>query len=157
MKLNVKALKDVEIGIPVIAEGVYHARLDKVEVKPNKAGDGNNLVIMVKILDTPVHLHLDGKEITNNGQVVNTRHISLKPTDDYDPDKTLKELSVAIKLAPEADLNVEDLAGKIVMVKLGYRPETEDKVNPSKKYQAQNVIERFTPIKDDDTFTVPPF
>lgn len=156
MKLNTKALADVEIGIPVITEGVYHARIDKVEVKPNKGGDGNNLVLVVKILDNPVLTHKEGKEIENKGQIVMSRYVSLKPTPDYDPDQRLKELAVAIKHPAEADLEVEHLKNQMVMVKVTYRDARKDDAT-GKEYPASNDIARFTPVKDDDTFAPPPF
>jgi hypothetical protein len=80
MKLNTKPLAGIEIGFPVIAEGLYHGKIKKHEVKPNKKGDGNNLVLQVQILDPVVNLHKDGAEITNKGQLVLTRYISLTPT-----------------------------------------------------------------------------
>jgi hypothetical protein len=156
MKLNTKALADVEIGIPVIADGVYHARMEKPEVKANKTGDGNNLVIMFRILDNPVFLRKDGKEIANNGQVVNTRYFSLKPTDNYDPDKNLKELAVAIRHPADKDLDVEDLKDKVVMIKVEYKEATEAK-DGKKGYPEGNDIRRITPVPEDDTFQLPPF
>lgn len=150
MKLNTKSLAGVEIGIPVIAEGVYHARVEKPEVKPNKKGDGHNLVVMFRILDNPVMSFKDGKEIENKGQVVCTRYFSLVPTPDFDPDKSMKELAVAIKLPEEADLNVEDLDKKIVMVKVEHK-------DAEGKYPEGNEIRRVTPVPADDTFSEPPF
>lgn len=155
MKLNTKSLSDVEIGVPVLAPGVYHASLNKVEVKANKSGDGNNLVVMIKILDTPVVTNA-GKEIENRGQCVCTRYISLKPTPNYDPDQNLKELAVAIKNPPENDLNVEDLQGKLVMVKLSVRDAQKDEAT-GKEYPVSNNIDRFSPVGESDTFTPPPF
>lgn len=156
MKLNTKSLKDVEIGIPIVAEGVYHARMEKVDVKPNKRGDGNNLVIQFKILDNPVVLHKTGEEIENKGQIVNARHFSMVPTPDYDPDKSLKELSVAIRHPEEADLEAEHLKDKIVMVKMAYKPEEEDPTT-KRKYPDGNEIKRVTPVPEDDNFVPPPF
>jgi hypothetical protein len=155
MKLNTKALADVEIGIPLITEGVYHARIvkEKLQVKPNKRGDGNNLVVQYKILDNPVHLHKDGKEIENKGQVVSTRHYSLVPTPDYDPDQNMKELAVAIKNPPDKDLEVEDLGDKLVMVKIIVKPARTG--DDGKTYPEGNEVQRVTPVKDDDTFTTP--
>jgi hypothetical protein len=155
MKLNTKALADVEIGIPLIAEGVYHARIvkEKLQVKPNKRGDGNNLVVQYKILDNPVYLHKDGKEIENKGQVVSTRHYSLVQTADYDPDQNMKELAVAIKNPPDKDLEVEDLGDKLVMVKIIVKPAR--KGDDGKDYPEGNEVQRVTPVKDDDTFTTP--
>lgn len=156
MKLNTKALAEVEIGIPVIQEGVYHARLDKVEIKPNKAGNGSNLYIMVKVLDNPVMLKSDGKEIENKGQVVCSRYISLQPSDTYDPNKILKELAVAINHPADQDLEETHLKDKIVMVKIGWQDKRKDETS-GKEYPASNTIDRFTPVPAEDTFTPPPF
>lgn len=155
MKLNTKPLADIELGLPVVAAGVYYLRIAKAEVKPNKQGDGNNLYIMCKILDNPVVQHKDGAEIQNRGQCIASRYISLKPTDDYDPDKALKELSVAIKNTPESDLNLEDLLNKVVKGKLSVQPARKDE-NTGKEYQESNSLDRFTPVADDDPFTPPP-
>lgn len=155
MKLNTKSLKDVEIGLLVVADGVYYARL-KAEVKQNNAGSGNNLKIVAKILDNPVVAHKDGKEVQNKGQIMAFRHVSLVPTDDYDPDKTLKEIAVAIKNDPEADLNVEDINNKIVKIKVSYEAESKNE-QTGKVYPEKNNIDRFTPVSADDTFTPPPF
>lgn len=156
MKLNTKPLAGIEIGFPVIADGVYHARIEKVEVKPNKTGDGNNLVVNFKVLDPTVCLHKDGAEITNKGQINMIRYFSLKPTPDYDPDKAMKELAVAIKADPEVDLNDSDLKDKIVNISVTYKPEEKDEKS-GKSYPEGNNVSRVTPLKDDDTFTAPPF
>ena len=150
MKLNVKSLAEVEIGFLVVAPGIYHARIEKVEVKPNKAGTGNNLSVMFKVLDPTVTLNKDGSTQANKGNVIVSRYYSLVPTDNYDPDKNLKELAVAIKLAPEKDLNVEDLLLKIVNIKVTHK-------HAEGTYQEGNDVARVTPIKDDDMFTPPPF
>ena len=156
MKLNVKSLEGVEIGIPMIAEGLYHAKIKKAEVKANKRGDGNILPVQFLILDNPLFLFKDGAQFDNKGQVVCTRNFSLLPTPDYDPDKAMKELAIAIKLPDEADLNLEDLQDKIVMVKLVHKDEEKDK-DTGKTYPEGNDIRRVTPVPDDDTFTPPPF
>ena len=155
MKRNTKPLSEIEIGVPVLAAGVYHAKLSKVEIKANKAGDGNNLVVMIKVLDTPVMTHA-GKELDNKGQCVNTRHISLKPTPDYDPDQKLKELAVAIRHPSDQDLELEHLKDKLVMVKLSIREARKDE-STGKEYPISNEIDRFSPVSEDDTFTPPPF
>lgn len=160
MKLNVKALKEVEIGIPIITKGIYHARIEDPKVEPNKRGDGNNLVLKFRILDNPVVLHKDGKEIVNNGQVVIMRYFGLTPSEKRDPDKDMKELAVAIKNPPEADLNVDDLKDKVVMIGVEYKAAEEGDANatpPKKAYPEGNEIKRITPLKEDDTFTPPPF
>lgn len=160
MKLNVKSLKEVEIGIPVIANGIYHARIEDPKVEPNKRGDGNNLVLKFRVLDNPVVIHKEGKELVNNGQVVIVRYIGLTPSEKRDPDKDMKELAVAIKNPPEADLNVDDLKDKIVMIKVEHKPATVADPNanpPTKAYPEGNEIRRITPLKEDDTFTPPPF
>ena len=157
MKLNQKSLADVEIGFPVIQPGVYHARINKPEIKDNKQKDGNNLVISFTILDNPLLLNKDGKQIENKGRLKLTRYISLKPTPDYDPDERIKELQVAIKFSPEQDVNVDDLTDKIVMVKVEYRPERDNPDKPGSKYPESNEIGRITPVPEDDMFTPPPF
>jgi len=156
VKLNVKSLKDVEIGIPIIAEGVYHARIDKVGLKENNKGDGNNLVIMYRILDNSVYGYKDGKEIVNRGQVCVTRNYSMVPTPDYDPDKAMKELAVAVKHPPEDDLEDSHLLNKIVMIKVEHKEEQKD-TKTGKTYPEGNDVRRVTPLPDDDTFTPPPF
>lgn len=166
MKLNTKALAQVELGIPVIVEGVYHARIEEPRrddkgntwIKPNKQGTGNNLVVMYRILDPLLVSHKDGKEIENKGQICLSRYYSLVPneTSGYDPDKSMKELAVAIKNPPENDLNVEDLGNKIVMVKIGVKEEEKDE-KTGKTYPMGNEVNRATPVPDDDTFTVGPF
>lgn len=156
MKLNTKALADVEIGIPIIAEGIYHARIDKVEIKSNKRGDGNNLVLQFKILDNPIFLYKDNKEIENRGQVVSTRYIGLVPSEKRDPNQDLKELAVAIKHPPESDLNESDLKDKLVMVKIGWKDKSKDEKS-GKEYPAGNEVLRITPVPDEDHFTAPPF
>ena len=155
MKLNTKPLSEIEIGVPVLSAGVYHAKISKVEIKQNKAGDGNNLMIMVKILDTPVMTHA-GKEIENKGQCVNTRHISLKPTDNYDPDQRMKELAVAIGHPADQDLEVEHLKDKLIMVKLSVREARKDETS-GKEYPISNEVDRYSPVSEEDTFTPPPF
>lgn len=155
MKLNTKALAQVEIGFPIIADGVYHARIDKVEIKQNKKGDGNNLNITFKILDNPVFLHKDAKEVENKGQVSIIRTFSLVPTDNYDPDKALKELAVAIKHPADSDLEESHLKDKMVMVKIEYKAPTEKPGGGT--YPEGNDVRRVTPVPDEDNFTAPPF
>ncbi len=155
MKLNTKSLAQVEIGIPVISDGLYHARIEDAEVKPNKAGTGNNLAAKFKILDPVLTLHKDGSEIANKGQFVMMRHFSLVPTPDYDPDKAMKELAVAIRHPEDADLELSDLKGKVVMVKVAYKPEQAEEragVPTGKTYPEGNDIKRITPLAEDDNF-----
>lgn len=162
MKLNTKSLAEVEIGLPVIADGIYHARMEKSGqkdwVQPNKRGDGNNLVIMFRILDPIVISHKEGKEIKNNGQVCITRYFGLTPTENRDPDKDMKELAVAIKLAPTEDLTTDKLEGKVVMIKVEHKAaQPADPANNKKAYPEGNEIRRITPVPEDDTFTSPAF
>ena len=142
MKLNTQNLKNVEIGIPVITDAVYFASIMKAEVKENKSRTGNNLFLQFRVLDPVVQTH-DGREITNRGQVVLSRYISLVPTDDYDPDKNLKELAVAIGIPEGGDLNLEDLQGKKLKLKVVYRP-------AEGQYNESNDVKRFLPIKPED-------
>lgn len=142
MILNTKKLKDIEIGIPVIADAIYFAIVSKAEIKENKLRTGNNLVLQFKVLNPIVQSH-DGRDITNQGQVVLSRYISLVETADYDPNKNLKELAVAIGVPEGEDLNLEDLQGKKLKVKVAYRP-AEGGFNES------NDVKRFLPIKAED-------
>jgi len=156
MKLNVKSLADVEIGFPVIAEGTYHAKIVSAEVKPNKTGDGNNLVVQFLVLDTEVLTHGKGLPIANKGQLKLTRYFSLKPTADYDPDTAVKELQVAIRKPAEEDLSSEELPNKIVMIKVAHKPAEKDP-RTGKEYPEGNDIKRVTPVPEDDGFQPPPF
>jgi hypothetical protein len=144
MKLNTKSLVDVEIGMPIFAEGNYHAKVDAAKVEPNKAKDGNNLTVTIVLLD-PVLLRKDGTEVENKGRYKLTRRISLKPTDNYDPNTMLKELAIAIGHPVEEDLTVEDIVGKTCMVQLVVRP-------AEGQYAESNDIRRFTKQPADDTF-----
>lgn len=142
MILNTKKLQEVEIGIPVIADAIYFASITKAEIKENKSRTGNNLVLQFKVLNTTVQGH-DGREIANRGQVVLSRYISLVETEDYDPNKNLKELAVAIGVPEGEDLNLEDLQGKQLKLKVAYRP-------AEKGYNESNDVKRFLPIKAED-------
>jgi len=157
MKLNTKPLAQIELGFPVIHAGNYHVLImgDKLEVKPNKAGDGNNLFIMLKVLDNPVTRFKDGESLENKGQIVVTRYISLKPTPDYDPDRALKELAVAIGHPQDEDLELDHLRNKVCMAKISVQPKRKDEAT-GKEYDESNSVDRFTPIPEDDTFTPPP-
>lgn len=155
MKLNTAPLSGIELGTPVIQEGVYHASI-RAELKPNKSGDGHNLNLSAKVLDSPVYLFDDGKEIENKGQVMVFRTMSLKATEKYDPNKNLKELAVAIGLGAEDDLNIEDLQDKTVMIKVSHRGAETDP-SSGRTYKARNEIDRFSPVSEDDPFEAPPF
>ena len=147
MKLNTKSLQEVEIGMPLLAEGSYHVIIDSAEIKPNKAKDGNNLVVVAKIND-PVVLTKEGKELTNKGRFKFTRRISLKPTADYDPDTMIKELAVAVNHDVTQDFNTEDLPGKKCMIAMVVRPAENG-------YPESNDVRRFTKRPDDDSFDDP--
>lgn len=142
MILNTKKLKEVEIGIPVIADAIYFALVSNAEIKENKLRTGNNLVLKLKVLNPIVQSH-DGRDITNRGQVVLTRYISLVETEDYDPNKNLKELAIAVGVPEGEDLNLEDLQGKKLKLKVAYRP-------ADGQYGESNDVKRFLPIKPED-------
>jgi hypothetical protein len=144
MRLNTKPLKDIEIGLPIIADGIYHARLQKAEVKENKAKNGNNLRVQLQILEPVVMTH-DEKQINNMGNVIVSRYISLVETESYDPDRTLKELAVAIGVPEDEDLELEALVGKRLLVKVAYKP-------AEGSFGAGNDVKGFSPIKPEDTF-----
>jgi hypothetical protein len=149
MKLNTKSLAAVEIGIPVIAKGVYFARIVKTELKPNKSNTGNNLVIQCQLLEPTLFRNADATEFKNNGMKL-TRNLSLVPTANYDPDKNLKELSVAIGNPSEKDLNMEDLLNKTCKIRVTVREKRQDPAT-GQEYPESNDIGGFSPIKDDET------
>lgn len=140
MKLNTRALSEVESGFPIIADGTYNAKIHKVEVKPNKAGTGNNLKLLLQITDQTV-VNYEGKEMQNRNNIFVTRYISLVPTDDYDPDRNLKELATAIGLPADEDLTTEALAGKELRVKVAYKA-------PEGQYPAGNDIRSFYALRN---------
>lgn len=142
MKLNTKNLRDIEIGFTVLNDGVYFARITKAEVAENKARTGSNLRLQFSVLD-PVVYTKEGKEVSNKGQVVLSQYISLVETPDYDPNGRLKEVAVAINLGEDDDLNVEDLQGKVVKLKVKYRPAKDG-------YNESNDIGRIMPVKEND-------
>lgn len=153
MILNTKKLAEVEIGQPVIAVGAYFGRLSKVETKPNTAGTGSNLVVQVRVLDKVLN-RFDGQgEFENKGFTL-TRNISLVPTTNYDPDKAIKELAVAIGHPKNLDLEVSDLPNKIVKVRITRREAREEEKNGVKTgriFPESNDIAGFSPVKDDET------
>ena len=118
-------------------------------------------IVKFRVLDPVLVMHKDGREVENKGQMVLTRYFSMVPTENYDPDKSVKELAVAIKHPPEQDLEVENLDGKIVMIKVEYKAATvltdAEKAQGKKAYGEGNDIKRVTPVPEDDQFTVPPF
>ena len=150
MQLNTKPLSGIELGTPILTVGSYHARI-KAELKANAKGTGDNLVVDVKVLDAVVYAHGDGKEIKNKGQINLRRYVSMVPSDNYDPDKACKELSVALGKSPDEDLLLEDLQGAEIMVKLGYEGDRHDP-GTGKTYAASNKVDGFRKTPDDDPF-----
>ena len=148
MKLNTTNLADVELGQPVFAEGTYHALIKNAEVKPNKQNTGNNLVLEYALTE-PILLGKDGKEHQNKGKYALTLYVSLVPKDNYDPNQRLKELSLAIGNAESDDLELDQLKGKPVMVKLGIKA-------AEGQYREGNEIQRTTKRSADDMFQDPP-
>jgi hypothetical protein len=90
----------------------------------------------------------DGTEIENKGRFKLTRRISLKPTDNYDPNTMLKELAIAIGHPVEEDLTVENIVGAKCMIQVTIRAAEGN-------YAKSNDIRRFTKRADDDTFEDP--
>lgn len=150
MKLNTKSLTEVEIGFLVVTPGIYHARIEKSEVKANKAGTGHNLYLMFKVLDPEVTLNKDGSIVKNKGNIIASRYIALTPADNYDPDQKIKELALAIGHDMTQDFQESDALNKIVNIKLSYKA-------AEGQYQEGNDVDRITAIKPDDTFTEPMF
>lgn len=146
MKLNTAPLKDIEYGMPVLADGTYFAKIDdsKVQIKANKSNTGNNLVVPVTIISKEMFT-FDGKPLENRGQIKLTMYVSLVPTTDYNPDGRLKELAVACHVPEDKqDFEVADVRG-FVKVKVVYN-------KPQGQFGDSNSIARFLPIKDSDNF-----
>ena len=147
MKLNTAPLSSIEYGIPTIADGVYFVRMitEKVGLKPNKAGTGNNVVVAVKVVD-PVVMTREGKPVENRGQFEYSRYISLVSTAEYTPDKMLKELAIALAVpADKEDFELADIQG-YCKAKIVYK-------KAEGQYPDGNEIKGFYPIKDSDNFT----
>lgn len=148
MKLNTKPLKDIEFGFPVLAAGTYIGKCVGKEVKPNKAGTGNNLVLEFKICDSELIKH-DGTKIENKGNIQLTSYIGLVPTDKYDPNSRIKELAVASgrDKDSEDDFDVADIA-EYMLLKVSYK-------KAEGQYQEGNSIDGYKPVPAD--FTQPAF
>jgi len=147
MKLNTKSLKDVERGFPVLAEQVLFAELN-AEIKPKKNGDGQNLEINCRVLDEEV-TKKDGSFLPNTkGKLTFKYFVSLVETPNYDPNKSLAMIADAIGLDEDADLDIEDIQGKYVKIKLGIQPAKDGR-------DEQNSVKAMMRIKDSDNF-VPP-
>lgn len=145
MKLNTKSLADVEVGFPIIADGVYFAQL-KVDTKENKQKDGTNLVVVAKILDETLLRRDTGEEFVNKGMVL-TRYVSLKETESYDPNQMLKRLALAVGHQSD-DITLEDLDGQYCKVQVVYKPAADG-------YGDGNDIKSFFAISDEDDFNPP--
>jgi hypothetical protein len=159
MKLNVNSLADVQLGTPLLAEGLYFVRIrpDGVKVEPNKKGDGNNLNLTLQVLNDEVFTYEDNKPVANtNHQLTLWDIVSLKETFDesgnlrYSPDKRLKELGIAVGMGEDVvDIDTSDLVGKCCKINLKHRP-SQDGYNP------KNEVSRYLPISDSDEFESPP-
>ena len=147
MKLNTKSLAQVERGFPVFAQQVLFAQLS-AEVKQKKSGDGQNLEIDCRILNEEVIKKDNTIHENSNGKLSFKYFVSLQATDKYDPDKTLAMIADAIGLEPDQDLELEDIQGAYVKVKLGIRP-------ADARSDESNVIKSFVRITEEDGFTPP--
>lgn len=148
MKLNRAPLKDVKLGQPMIQEMDYFASITGT-LKDNKAGTGKNLVIQSVIVNEELVERESGERFANKRGYKLTTNMSLVPTDNYDPDKRLKELAVAIGLPEYEDIEDTHLAKPVyVKVKVAYIP-------PKGKYGEKMDVSRFLVIKDSDKFNPP--
>lgn len=150
MKLNRKKLDEVQDKYPVFADGTYFAKLE-VEVTENKAKTGHNLKVKARLVADEL-FDREGNEMQNRNFVVNQYH-SLVPTDEYDPDNTIKQLANAVGIPEEVQnsedgVTVEMLNGKYCKVILGYQAATE-------KYGESNTIKKYVAITEDDEFNAP--
>lgn len=151
MKLNTAALSTVALR-PVLADQTVFAVLKKAELKPTQSG-GQGLNVECRVLNPRIVLN-DGKEIDNFG-VSLFRFISLTPTEKYNPDKTIKELAIAVGIETD-DIEVEQLnqPGLFLKLRVKYKAAGTDKKS-GKSFPEGNEIAGFLPIKPEDNFTPP--
>lgn len=167
-----ETLAQTELGVAILPAGIYFSRIDSVEVKRNKAGDGDNLFVHHTLLSNAegdiAFEAIDGKVIENRGQFKLTDCVCLTVKGGYTEDmlnQNLKRYALAIGLAEDEDLHVEEkhfaavgessrpLPGVHVKVKLKVREKTD-------KWPARNEIDKVYAIKDVDNFdadALPPF
>ena len=138
MGLNTKNLKDVETRMPVIEDGIYHARLSCI-LKENNAKTGNNLVITHEILD-PMNRKDNGEPLERTVKL--TSYVSLVETEKYDPNENLRRIAEAVEHPLDKPLELEHIEGMVVQVKVG--SET------SEKYGEQNRVVSW--MAKDDAF-----
>lgn len=150
MKINTVPLSQVEVGYPLFAQQTAFALIEKVEIVPNKAGTGNNLLVITKLVDgQELALHEDG-ELREAKNLRYTTYIGLTPTEKYTEEmiaQKCKQLAVAVGFEGD-DLETEHLVGQYVKVRLDVEVDTTGKYEPS------NKINRFYPIKEEDGFNV---
>lgn len=146
MKLNRTALSEVELGQPIINEGTYFARLS-VTTKENNAKTGMNLVVTAKLHDDTLTKRADSSEFQNRG-IKLTRYISLVPTDNYNPDESIKQLALAVGHDGD-DVDTADIEGRDCKVVIGYAPAND------KFKRDSNPIDRFVKITEADDFNPP--
>lgn len=153
MKLNSNSLVGLKPEFPLVESGVYFAQIMSAEVVDSKKTEGGqNLKLEVMLLNDELPFRENGSVVTKHNKGVRiTRYISLTPSEKYNPDTTLAEISRAITREGEAekdDLELENLQGAYCKVKVAIRPATD-------KYNAANDLARFLPIKSEDNFIEP--
>lgn len=155
MDLNTTPLSQIDREVfPLLAEGVYFVECTEAEVKPKKTGDGNNLLLVFKVLDEYVTT-AKNVEQKNNGYTLR-QYVSLtaKQGSSYNPDQQLALLADAISgfgqpgLADPDRLQLEDLKGACLKLKVGIQQATD-------KFDAQNTIKGWLPITENDNFVKP--
>ena len=138
MQLNTKNLQDVDISRPVIEDGLYHVRL-AAEIKDNKSKTGKNLVLTHEVLDVCNHRDT-GEEVNKAVRII--RYLSLVPTENYDPDESLKKLATALEIEDGANLELEDVQSAVVKAQIVYKPAEGD-------FQEGNDV-KYWAAKDSD-------
>jgi hypothetical protein len=155
MKLNTKSLGEVQLSTPLLAEGLYFVRIrpDGAKVEPNSAKTGNVLKLTLQLLNDTVNEYESGREVSNSGhQMTLWMNISLTETENYDPNRRLKELGLAVGIPEDQldDIELEDIVGKCMKVRLKHKPAQGE-------WDAKNEIARCLPIEESDNFDEPPF
>lgn len=111
-----------------IPEGIYNARIDKVELKPTKDGTGLRLVLMLKICG-PSHV---GRVVVEGLNVANKN-----PAAQAVGRRQLHQLLECVGMVGERDMS--KLAGEEVSISVAIKP-------ASGGYAESNSVKKFLPL-----------
>lgn len=151
MKLNTKPLQDIEIGMMVLEDKqTLFARIGKAVVKPAKDKPGNTLHVPLLVVDNEVMKRGHGENaaemVPNPGNLNFTFYVGMTPSDNYDPNKKLKEIAIAIKKEDTENLDLDDIVeGTYIKIVTKFEPKKG-------QYPDRNSVVGLRPITDEDNF-----